>query len=87
MPLASKDDYLLLFTKGDTIRGVTWTTSATPHTVTLPASAGRFTVSDFLGAALAPLDADVDGLPIELTDGPKYLLPQNADARWKALLK
>ena len=33
------------------------------------------------------LDADVDGLPIELTDGPKYLLPQNADARWKALLK
>ena len=54
VPLDSKEDFLLLFTKGGDVRGVAWTRSQEPHAVALPAGVGRFAVTDFLGNPCRP---------------------------------
>jgi hypothetical protein len=74
--LADENDYLLLFAKGDEQRAVAWTTAKTPHEALLPKLEGRYRVTNFLGESLPKVAADGEGLRLELTDGPKYLLPQ-----------
>ncbi|HTL30931.1 MAG TPA: cellulase family glycosylhydrolase [Tepidisphaeraceae bacterium] len=69
------EDYVLIFDKGDEVRVVAWTTSASPHPITLPASAGAFTVTSHAGEKLPALTADAKGLAITLTDAPQYLAP------------
>jgi len=82
--LASKDDYLLVFADGKhELRGVAWTIAEKPHTITLPASAGTFTLTAFMGNALPQRGATAEGLTIELTDGPTYLLPAAPQSAWK----
>jgi hypothetical protein len=82
--LAAREDVLLLFRKGDEVRGVAWTTSAKAHAATLPASAGvTFRAVDWTGEPLPDLRADERGLQLQLTDGPTYLVPATApDALW-----
>ncbi len=91
LALDSPDDYLLLFTKnGAPPRLAAWTVSATPHAVTLPASAGAFTVTDNAGQQ-TQATATRSGLNVTLTDAPQYFAPHSPNAllsqaaRWGAL--
>jgi hypothetical protein len=70
------EDYLLLFDQGEAVRVVAWTTSATPHPVVIPASAGVFSVTSHVGEKLPPINADAKGLAIRLSDAPQYLAPE-----------
>lgn len=72
-------DYVLLFARGDEVRLAVWTTAIASHAAVIPASPGRFQVTDHLGKSLAPLDADKNGLTITLTDAPQYLVPEAAN--------
>lgn len=83
IPLTSKEDYLLVFGKGDERRAVAWTISDKPHAAVLPVNAGRFRLATFKGDVLPPLEATAEGLAIELTDGPTYLAPETPQAAWK----
>ena len=76
LALASEDDYVLLFAKGDQVRLAAWTTAAEPHRAVIPASPGRFQLTGHTGEPLSPLEADAKGLAITLTDAPQYLVPE-----------
>ena len=52
LALASPDDYLLLFNKGNDVKLAAWTTKEA-HEITVPASAGAFRITNYLGAAQA----------------------------------
>jgi polysaccharide biosynthesis protein PslG len=78
LSLNQPDDYLLLFTKGTDARLVAWTTGA-PHTVTIPASAGRFDATGLEGEALAPLRAGRGSLKLQLNTAPQYLAPEQTN--------
>lgn len=79
LAVASGDDYVYLFSKGDEVRLAAWTTSKTPHAATIPASPGRFAVTSHTGESLAALTADAQGLTITLNDTPQYLVPEAAN--------
>jgi hypothetical protein len=84
--LPKPEDYLLLFSDGDKIRAAAWTTAKDSHTVELPAAAGRFTVTSVFGERLPDADS-TNALTLELTDGPKYLIPSHeTDAAWRDLI-
>lgn len=71
------EDYVLLFSKGHDIRVAAWTTLGTPHSIVIPASPGRFSITAHLGGdSPVFLEADKKGLSITLTDGPQYLVPE-----------
>lgn len=72
-------DHVLLFARGDEVRLAVWTTATASHAAVIPASPGRFRVTDHLGKSLSPLDADKSGLQITLTDAPQYLAPEAAN--------
>jgi len=76
LAVASEEDYVLLFAKGDEVRLAVWTTSDAPRTVVIPASPTRFAVMGHTGERLPPLAADDRGLPVVLTDAPQYLAPE-----------
>jgi len=78
LTLASDNDYLLLFTRGSDSRLAAWTT-AEPHAAVLPASPGAFGVTDYLGKPLPDATADAQGLRLNLTDTPQYLVPRAAN--------
>lgn len=69
-----EDDYVLAFERGeDDIRIAAWTKTGT-RSRRIPVAQGRYQVVDYLGQRLATLSADAEGLLIELTDAPQYLL-------------
>lgn len=74
LALEKPEDYALLFSKSSELRLAVWTTAA-PHEVTLPASAGSFQVTGLTGESLAGLVADHHGLSLTLTNQPEYLVP------------
>ena len=76
LALSDPDDHVLLFSKGDQVRLAAWTTSATTRPAVIPAGPGKFAVTGHTGETLPPLTADKNGLPVELTDAPKYLVPE-----------
>lgn len=90
LALEKLDDYALLFSKDNEVRLAVWTTAA-PHEVTLPASAGSFQVTGLTGESLAALVADRRGLSITLTNQPQYLVPDGPNdllavaAAWQRL--
>ena len=71
LDLASPDDYCLLFTSGNTMKLVAWTTDAA-HNAVLPSSPGSFSAIDMLGnpssaSTLTPgLAVALSGSPIVL---------------------
>ena len=71
------DEYVLLFTKENDTRLVAWTTSSAERKVTIPASRGRFSITDHLGQSLEPARAHKGKLGITLTDAPQYLVPKH----------
>lgn len=79
LDVGSPDDHVLLFTRGDDVRLAAWTTGK-PHSVTVPASPGRFQATAHTGEALPGLSADERGLAVALTDAPQYLAPEQSNA-------
>ena len=90
LALDKPEDYALLFSKDSEVRLVVWTTAA-PHEVTLPASAGSFQVTGLTGESLAAMVADRHGLTLTLTNQPQYLTPDGSNdllavaAAWQRL--
>jgi polysaccharide biosynthesis protein PslG len=70
------NDYALLFSKGDAVRLVVWTTAPAPHPVSIPASPGPFSVVAHTGKKLPEVVADKGSLTVVATDAPKYLEPE-----------
>jgi hypothetical protein len=70
------EDWVLLFNKGNDLKLAVWTTSKTPHEVTIPSSAGQFTVIRSSGEKAADAQADAKGLRLKLDDSVQYLLPE-----------
>ena len=90
LALDSPADYVLLFTKDDSVRLAVWTTGS-PHTAVIPASAGDFSVTGLAGDQLPPVRADRHGLRLTLTGDPQYLWPEQPNellsiaAAWQRL--
>jgi hypothetical protein len=82
-------DWVAVFSAGDKVKVAAWTTSRTPRTVTVPASAGRFTVAR--DGKRETVEAGADGLKLELTDTVAYVSAEGpntgltAIARWERL--
>ena len=76
LPGGGPDDYVLLFTKDRNARLVAWTSASTEQKVIIPASRGRFSITDYLGQSLKPAQAHKGKLGITLTDAPQYLMPK-----------
>jgi hypothetical protein len=72
----------LLFAKEKETRAVAWTTANVPHKVTMPGVKGKLAVFGFDGQELPPIEAKENGLEMELTDGPKYLVSTNGENIW-----
>ena len=72
LPLASDDDYLLVFRNGDTLRFATWTTRAA-HQLLLPLPANRYTTLGFTGEGERTTNGDQQGLSVTLTNSPMYI--------------
>jgi hypothetical protein len=75
LPVGGPDDCVLLFTKEKDVRVVAWTTSSAERKVVIPASRGRFSITDHLGQSLRPAGVHKGELRIMLTDAPQYLVP------------
>ena len=76
LPAGSDEDYVMVFTKGDQRRFVAWTTSASPHKVTIPVGPGRFKVTGHTGEGLTPVSTEGNKLSLTLSDAPQYLVPE-----------
>jgi hypothetical protein len=74
--IGGPDDYVLAFTDGDLTRLAAWTTSATPHTITLRNIRGRFQVTGIDGQKESPAHARRHKLTITLTSAPQYFMPR-----------
>ncbi|BDI31028.1 hypothetical protein CCAX7_30790 [Capsulimonas corticalis] len=74
-------DHLLEFRK-DKARGyAVWTISDTPRPVTLPISAGTYTIWSGQGDRKLTLTADKSGLPLTITDTPQYIVRGTSHGR------
>jgi hypothetical protein len=91
LALASPDDYIVLFAKNGSVKIAAWTTSATAHSITIPAAPGVFRVRDHLGRVQPQQRAEKAGLTIAISDAPLYLEPVAPNAllaqlaAWKRL--
>lgn len=79
--VGTAEDYVLLFSNGESERLAAWTTS-TVHNVTIPVKAGNFQVIGWRGATLRQQVASDSGLVITLTDAPQYFIPE-ANRLWQ----
>ncbi len=79
--VGNSGDFVLLFSNStdSDVRVAAWSTSATPHGVTIPASAGSFTGVDSLGANPTAMTSSSSGLSLTLTDSVQYLAPTTAN--------
>jgi hypothetical protein len=75
LEMASKEDFVLLFTRDAEVRAVAWTISAKPHQVTFPFAGTRIQIIDFLGRKRPDVIVENGEAIIELNDGPQYLRP------------
>ncbi|MBN2021464.1 MAG: cellulase family glycosylhydrolase [Pirellulales bacterium] len=76
LAVGQSDDWILRFRRGDQTRLVAWTTASEPRPIVIPASPGRYSVTDHLGQPQPALVADGNGLAITLTDAPQYFAPE-----------
>ncbi len=90
LALASPDDYLLLFNKGNNVKLAVWTTKEA-HEIIIPASPGAFFFTNHLGAVNSGV-AQENGLKLQISDAPLYLEPLagsndilSGAAAWKRL--
>ena len=80
LAVGGPDDYVMLFAKGADVRLAVWTTAATPHNVTVPASPGKFAVTGHTGESLPAIEAGAAGLTVSATDSPQYLVPEKPNS-------
>jgi len=83
LSVGGSNDYALMFSRGEAVHVVVWTTAPAPHVVVIPASAGRFLVTAHTGEKLPSLTASKDGLRVFATDAPQYLEAENPDPLWR----
>jgi hypothetical protein len=76
-------DWVALFLAGEKVKLAAWTTSQTPRMVTIPVSAGKFTV--VREGKRETMAAGPEGLRLELTDTAAYVSPEGANAGLAAI--
>jgi polysaccharide biosynthesis protein PslG len=76
LAVGSKDDYVLVFAKGDDRRIATWTNSSLPRSVVIPLN-GSFTFTTHNGEGKGTVTASGPGLSMEISPAPIYLTPVN----------
>lgn len=88
LALDAPEDFCLLFSRGNEVRLVVWTTARSPRTVRLPVRVDRFHLIGPQGESETGTRA---GQTITLTDAPRYIVPQGTSAElrdavlWPAL--
>jgi len=70
--VGSKDDYVLVFAKGDDRRIAAWTNSSQPRRVVVPLN-GSFALTKHNGEPGSTITADGSGVSIEISPAPVYL--------------
>ncbi len=73
--VGSADDYVLAFSRGGERRFVVWTTSTTPHRLTIPNWNGGTSIKTMTGAAGGKISPANGALAIDVSPMPQYLLP------------
>lgn len=76
LAVGSKDDYILVFAKGDNRRIAAWTNSSLPRSVVIPLN-GSFTLTTHNGQGKGTITASGSGLSVEISPSPIYLTPAN----------
>jgi hypothetical protein len=79
LEVGGKQDYVLLFTRGEEVRLAAWTISSSQRTVEISAGRGRVAETNYLGHRLAPVKSRKWRLEITLGDAPVYLVPGHWD--------
>jgi len=79
LAVGGRQDYVLLFTRGNEVRVAAWTAAGAPGTVVIPAAPGSFRVLSHQGEPGSPIAAGPEGLRVELDGSPKYLAPEAPD--------
>ena len=74
LALTNDSDFFLVFTKGRQTCAAAWTTT-TPHSITVAFASGGAAATSCIGKPLPPVAGDKNGLTLELTAAPKYLMP------------
>ena len=77
LPIGSDNDYVLVFSKAGERRIAAWTTSPTARRIVIPLGAGRFAVVKHTGENAGSVSANQQGLAIQISTTPIYLLPSN----------
>lgn len=74
--VGSDGDYVLLFRSGSDYRIAAWTSSPVTHRVALPGMTGAFTASTFTGEGSREPISNSQGLTLEISSAPIYLMPR-----------
>ena len=78
LSVGSPEDYVLLFTRGESVRIAAWTTAREARAVTLPGLRGGAVVVSHTGAERKRVRGGPSGLRIALSQAPQYVLPDSA---------
>jgi hypothetical protein len=78
LPVGSDSDYILVFSKGNELRLAAWTTSTSAHRIVIPDKAGTFRITKHNGESGGTILATQEGLKLELSTSPLYLIQQSA---------
>ena len=75
LDVRNPDDYVLLFSRGNDVRLVVWTTSSQKHPVRIPASDGTFRLVNVTGGVHGFGQSTSGTLTIDATEDPVYVIP------------
>lgn len=78
LSVGSDSDYILVFRKGEDLRLAAWTTSTSAHRVVVPIKEGYFRITKHSGQNAGTVSATQEGLKVELSTSPLYLIQQSA---------
>jgi hypothetical protein len=76
LPVGGGDDYVLVFTKGDTVRVAAWSTSPSGQNVKIQLKPGTYRLIAHTGEMIGVRTVDGSQLDIKLTDAPQYLVSE-----------
>ena len=79
LPVGSDSDYILVFSKGNELRLAAWTTSTSAHRIAIPGKEGAFRITKHNGENAGTVSAAQEGLRIDLSTSPLYLIQQSAN--------
>jgi hypothetical protein len=70
LAVGGEEDFALLFSKGESVRLVAWTSSNLPHEIVIPASPGKFVATVLTGDGFDILRAHDGQLKVSISDSP-----------------